>query len=187
MRLFLAIDLDEALRDSLFTTAAPMRVTEPALAWIAAAKLHLTLNFLGETEEARVETLTGALDAVAARHRPFEMRLHGVGAFPNFRRARVVWCGVESEPRLELLHHDLELVAHECGFELEGRAFRPHVTLARVRHPMNDERGRALRRVARTVEFSGAQHVAHLTLYESLLEPTGARYRRLHAATFDGR
>lgn len=187
MRLFLAIDLDEALRDSLFTAAEPMRAAEPTSAWVAAPKLHLTLEFLGEAEEARVQPLMRALDAVAAPQRPFEMRLHDIGAFPNFRRARVVWCGVESEPRLELLHHDLELAAQECGFELEGRAFRPHVTLARVRRPIGEERGRALHRVARTVEFRGLQHVAHITLYESLLEPAGARYRRLHAATFDGR
>jgi 2'-5' RNA ligase len=187
MRLFLAIDLDEALSDSLFAAVEPMRAVEPALAWVAAPKLHLTLKFLGETSDEGVDKLVGTLDAVAARHRPFEMRLHGIGAFPNFRRARVVWCGVENEPRLELLHHDVELAGAECGFELEGRAFRPHVTLARVRHLLSDERGRALRRAARTVEFGGAQHVAHITLYESLLEPAGARYRRVHAATFDGR
>ena len=68
------------------------------------------------------------------------MVLQGIGAFPNFRRARVVWIGVEQEPRLELLHHDLELACEQEGFEVEGRPFRPHITLARVRVPLPIER-----------------------------------------------
>ena len=62
----------------------------------------------------------------------FAMQLAGFGAFPNFQRARVVWTGVQHESRLELLHHDVEVASGEEGFELPGRAFRPHVTVARA-------------------------------------------------------
>jgi 2'-5' RNA ligase len=109
-----------------------------------------------------------------------------VGAFPNFRRARVVWIGVEHEPRLELLHHELELACHDLGYELEGRPFRPHITLARVRSPLPLERARPFARAARDVAFTATQEVAALTLFGSTLAPAGARYRRLHAAPLEG-
>src|SRR4051794_41692980 len=109
------------------------------------------MKFLGDVDDAGAERLVAAADGVAARHRPFELTLGGVGAFPNFRRARVVWMGVESEPRLELLHHDLETVCSDAGFEVEGRPFRPHITLARVRAPMTLDRARPFARAARRV------------------------------------
>jgi 2'-5' RNA ligase len=87
---------------------------------------------LGEQPEERVADIEAAIAGVAALHRELLMTVGGLGAFPNFRRARIVWMGVEHEPRLELLHHDVELACERLGFELEGRPFRPHLTLARV-------------------------------------------------------
>jgi 2'-5' RNA ligase len=115
------------------------------------------------------------------------MSLGGFGAFPNFRRARVLWLGVEGDARLELLHHDVELACEAAGVPVEGRPFRPHVTLGRIRSPIAVERARALARAARGVPFSATQHVAAITLFDSVLAPAGARYRRLHAAPLGGR
>jgi 2'-5' RNA ligase len=186
VRLFVAIELDDALREALGHAIAPLRVAEPELAWVHVEKLHLTMKFLGEVDDAGAARLAAAADAVAERHRPFEMTLGGVGAFPNFRRARVVWMGVESEPRLELLHHDLEVACGDAGFEVEGRPFRPHITLARVRVPLPLERARPLARAARRVAFASAGAVRALSLMESSLASSGARYRRVHAATLGG-
>ena len=86
-----------------------------------------------------------------------------------------------------MLHHDLELACERQGFEVEGRPFRPHVTLARVRAPLSVDRWRAVARVARTVRVKATVLVEHITLFESTLAPTGARYRRLHAASLGGR
>jgi 2'-5' RNA ligase len=143
------------------------------------------MKFVGDPSGRAVERLAHAADRAAARHRSFPLILAGVGAFPNFRRARVVWVGVESDPRLELLHHDLELACAEEGFEVEGRAFRPHVTIARVRDPLPIERARPFARAARTIAFSGAQDVRSLTLFDSTAT-AGAGYRRVHAAPLGG-
>lgn len=186
MRLFFGIELDDALRMALDHATAPLRAAEPELAWVRPEKLHLTMKFLGEVDDVGAARLAAAADAVSASHRPFEMTLGGVGAFPNFRRARVVWMGVESEPRLELLHHDLELACREAGFEVEGRPFRPHITLARVRAPMTLDRARPFARGARRVAFAASSEVRALALLESTLGSSGARYRRLHAATLGG-
>lgn len=187
MRLFFAAELDPGIAEELESAISPLRALEPSFAWVAPEKRHLTLRFLGEVDEVALPGLLALTDRIAATHRPFDMDLGGIGGFPNLRRARVLWTGVEQEPRLELLHHDLELALEELGYELEGRPFRPHVTVARVRTPLDVERGRALARAARKVAFSATQHVAALTLFDSVLGPSGARYRRVHAATLGGR
>ena len=187
MRLFFAIELSVGVTASLDAATEPMRAVAPDLAWVDAQRRHLTLKFVGESPDEALPGLVAVADAVAASHRPFELALHGAGAFPNFRRARVVWAGVEAEPRLELLHHDLELACLDAGVEVEGRPFRPHVTIARVRTPLSVERARSLARVARSVRLQATQQVQAITLFESTLAPSGAHYRRVHVATLGGR
>ena len=187
MHLFFAIELSAGVTASLDAATEPMRAVAPDLAWVDAHRRHLTLKFVGESPDEALPGLVAVADAVAASHRPFELALHGAGAFPNFRRARVVWAGVEAEPRLELLHHDLELACLDAGVEVEGRPFRPHVTLARVRTPLTPDEARALARAARKVAFSAAQDVAALSLFDSVPTPAGTHYRRVHAATLGGR
>src|SRR3954469_19746206 len=84
VRLFFAIELSDAVRLALDHAVAPLRVAEPDLAWVREVRLHLTMKFLGEVDDRGASRLATAADAVAARHRPFEMTLGGVGAFPNF-------------------------------------------------------------------------------------------------------
>jgi RNA 2',3'-cyclic 3'-phosphodiesterase len=187
MRLFFAIELGESILDLLERETAPLRDEAPDLSWTSREKRHLTLKFLGDVSDDGASRLIDAAERAAARHRAMEMAIGGIGAFPNFRRARVVWIGVEQEPRLELLHHDLEIECERVGFEVEGRPFRPHVTLARIRTPLAVERARSLARVARSVRVRATELVEHITLFESTLAPSGARYRRIHAATLGGR
>ena len=186
-RLFVAVELPSGVRDGVEGAIAGLRAMEPALAWTAPHGRHITVKFLGDVAANRVDAVARMIDAVAQAHRPFAIHLARLGAFPNFRKARVVWLGVEHEPRLELLQHDVELAAAAIGFELEGRAFRPHVTLARVEPLLDVDRARGLARSARKVDFTASVDVAELTLFESTLAPTGARHGRVHAATLGGR
>lgn len=186
MPLFFAIELHDDLRGALHHAVAPLRAAEPDLAWVRPEKLHLTMKFLGEVNEEAVETLARAAGAVAVNHRPLDLTLGGIGAFPNFRRARVVWMGVASEPRLELLHHDLEVACGEAGFEVEGRPFRPHITLGRVRAPLTLDRARAFARAARRVAYAASDEVRALALLESARGSTEAGYRRVAAAPLGG-
>jgi RNA 2',3'-cyclic 3'-phosphodiesterase len=187
MRLFVAIELGQGTREALGVAVAPLRADAPELAWVPNEKLHLTMKFLGDVPDERLPAVVGMVDGVARAHRAFSMELGGLGAFPNFRLARVVWLGVEQDARLELLHHDLELAGEREAFEVEGRAFRPHVTLARMKASLDAERARRFAGVARAVDFTATVEVAEITLFESTLAPAGARYRRIHAATLGGR
>ena len=187
MRLFFAIELADDVQDLLDDATASLRAEAPELAWIDREKRHLTLKFLGDVADDALPRLAEAADCAAAKHGPLEMSVHEIGAFPNFRRARVVWIGVEQERRLELLHHDLELACERAGFEVEGRPFRPHITLARVRDPLPADRMKAFARMARSVRVRAIVPVERITLFESTLAPSGARYRRLHSAILGGR
>jgi 2'-5' RNA ligase len=152
------------------------------------ARLHLTLKFLGDQAESVAGAVSGAMDDIARRHRPFSVSVGGaIGAFPNFRRARVVWMGIEREPRLELLHHDVELACESLGFELEGRAFRPHLTLARVKERTEEGALRKLARASKGVTFEEEVSIASVDLMQSTLNPKAARYERLHSAALGPR
>jgi 2'-5' RNA ligase len=190
VRLFLAINLEPELRRDVIEATSPLRDAAPALGWMDETRLHLTLKFLGAQDAAAVAPLCDAMSDVAAHHRSFAMRIAEIGAFPNFRRARVVWMGIDREPRLELLHHDVEVACQRLGYEVEGRAFRPHLTLARVRDRADVETMRRLSRAGKQVTFESETTVRSIDLMKSNLDRAsagaGGRYERLHAAPLRG-
>ena len=159
-----------------------LREAAPDLAWVREPLIHLTLKFLGEQPAEMVSQLQQSIDGVAARHRELVMELEGVGAFPNFRRARVVWLGIMPEARLELVHHDLEVACERLGFEVDGRPFRPHLTLARVKRGLGEPAARALSRAAKTVDFHSEFVVRSIDLMRSEMSPLGPTYTVLHEA-----
>ncbi len=182
MRLFLAINLPPDVRRDIVAATAPMRDSAPDISWVDESRLHLTLRFLDDQPAETADAIGAATAKVAAGHREIVMRLAGMGAFPNFRRARVVWMGVEQDPRLELLHHDVEVACETLGFEVEGRPFRPHLTLARVKDRLPEERARALSRAARRVDFSTDVVVRSLDLMRSEPGVGGSRYTTIASA-----
>lgn len=182
MRLFLAINLADDVRRAIIDGTASLREAAPEIRWVDDTRLHLTLKFLGEQPEDVVRGVSDAMDRVAQRHRSFTISVGDIGAFPNFRRARVVWMGIPHEPRLELLHHDVEVACEGLGFELEGRSFRPHLTLARVREETPEATLRTLSRSAKRTTFAATAHVDSIDVMRSNPGRAGPRYERLHAA-----
>jgi 2'-5' RNA ligase len=182
VRLFVAINLPHEVRREIVAATSAVRDTAPELSWVREPSLHLTLKFFGEQPAERLEAIQGAVAAVAGRHRELLMTLGSIGAFPNFRRARVVWLGVEHDPRLELLHHDVEVACERIGFEVEGRAFRPHLTLARIKQPLDEPRLRALSRAAKQTDFRTDFIIRSIDLMQSEPGPAGSVYTTLLSA-----
>jgi len=133
VRLFIAVNLPDDIRTTLYDVTAPLRSAAPDVRWVPADRIHLTVKFLGEHPETAVTPLLEALDGIARKYDPILMELGGLNAFPNLRQPRVVWLGVRADPKLELLHHDVETACEELGQPMEGRPYRAHVTLGRVR------------------------------------------------------
>lgn len=178
----MAINLPPELREEVHAAAAPLREEAPWVSWVPAEKLHLTIKFIGERPPEVLPALCDALIAAAGRHTVMDLALGGVGAFPNFRRPHVVWLGVEPHPRLELLQHDVEVACERHGIEVEGRAFRPHLTLGRVQGRPTPEAARALAGARRGVTLRREMPVESVDLMRSELLAGGARHTVLAAA-----
>lgn len=176
MRLFLALELGLRERKAIRQATAPMRAAAPEASWVWEDNLHLSVKFFGEQPESAPADISRVLASVAAAHQPFDLRISGLGAFPNLRAPRVVWMGVQHDPRLELMHHDVEATCAANGYALDARAFRPHITLARVREELPLANARALAAAARAVVYKGVQQVGALSLLESTLAPGGPKY-----------
>lgn len=186
MRLFLAINLPPDERRAIRRATTAMRDAAHGVAWVGEERLHLTMKFLGEQPDAALAPLCETLAEVAAKSRSFDMRLGGLGAFPNLRAPRVVWMGVEHVPPLELLQHDVERACHGLGYELDGRAFRPHITLGRARDRMRRDEAKALARAAREVRYASTVNARTLDLMASELLAEGSRYRVLAELSLGG-
>lgn len=184
MRLFLAINLPPKLRDQMLGAVQLLREAAPKLSWARADQFHLTMKFLGEQPDSLVDQLGSALAAVAARHGMPLLHLGTVGAFPNFFAPRVVWMGVAPDPRLELIHHDVETACGSVGLPIDGRPFRPHITLARVRDDQRADRAmlEGLSKAASVVEFEADVIGRSIDLMRSELLPNGARHSILMSA-----
>jgi RNA 2',3'-cyclic 3'-phosphodiesterase len=183
VRLFLAINLPPEVRHAIAEAAAPLRAAAPELSWIREPQIHLTVKFLGEQPDEIAPKIIEAMNVVGSRNRVVDVEIGGVGAFPNFRRPRVVWIGVSPEPKLELLHHDVESACESLGLPLDGKPFRPHLTLARVKpRAAKSEAMRNLARAARNVSYVEEVVISSIDLMESELTTVGSRYRLLSSS-----
>ena len=171
MRCFVAVDLSDEAREAIAAAQARLRAAGPRadVAWVDAAKLHLTLKFLGEVAESALAGLRATLDEVADRHAAFALVAGGMGGFPSRTRPRVLWAGLTDGLReIGRLAADVERACAALGWAMEARPFRGHVTIGRVRSP------RGLSRVVNalgTLENArfGAWTVREIVLYRSHL------------------
>jgi 2'-5' RNA ligase len=116
-----------------------------------------------------------ALNVVAGRHKAFALRLQGTGAFPSERSPRVLWIGVAAGPELAAIQADLEAELEREGFAREGRAYKPHLTLGRVKG--RDRLDKAMAELEKHREEDlGGMTVRKVALFESRLRPDGAEY-----------
>ena len=190
VRCFVAIELSEEARRSIGGLVAGLREAEVrGLRPVNPDGVHLTLKFLGDVAVSQVDGIAVALEGVAADARPFGLELRGVGGFPDLRRPRVLWVGVGGDVEaLQRLYSAVEEALSPLGFPPEGRAFTPHLTLARLRDGTSpEERARAAARLtSQAWEEGAAVPVGGVSLMRSTLRPGGAVYARLRWAGFGG-
>lgn len=186
-RTFIAVELDAALRAALSRIEASLATAAPSLRWTDAAKLHLTLAFLGELDDVGVQAAIAATRAAAADTRPFRVALAASGYFGSRRAPRVVWAGVGGDTRalLAAQRHLADALAAR-GFPREQRPFAPHLTLARVKLPLAPaELARLLAAIERPdPPATAAMTVAGISVMKSDLAREGALYTRLAHCPF---
>jgi len=177
VRLFLAINLPDATRGVVWRATAPLRAAAPSVAWVREGLYHFTVKFLGECSAVRTAQVQVAVAQVAARHTPVTMQLQGAGAFPNFRRPRVVWIGTADARGMERLSSEVDEAMQVLGFPRETRAFTAHLTVGRVKRELDRNEGVALERAAHAVDLGAFASAASVDLMASELSPSGPQYR----------
>lgn len=176
MRLFLALNLDHAQRTRIHGDLTAVRDTAPDVRWMRPDQLHVTLRFLGEVPDKDVSEIATAARAIAARHRPFTIDLEGLGAFPHWRRPRVIWLGMREAAPVAALATTLEHASRALGFTPEERPFQGHLTIGRITRPLASGRAPVLERVARGFAGTYPVSVRTVDLMQSQLAPGGSIY-----------
>ncbi len=175
MRLFIAVNLSSEVRERLAAVQDRLRRAQADVSWVRAENIHVTLKFLGEIEEKRLDRIRPALLEVVRGSAPFRIRVSGLGSFGG-RVPRVVWVGVEEgvEP-LSQLSKGVEAALARLGVPKEKRGFTAHLTLGRVRSPKNAEALLAALGETEAGPF-GSVEVIQIDLMQSELRPTGSVY-----------
>jgi RNA 2',3'-cyclic 3'-phosphodiesterase len=172
MRLFVAIDLPEAVKDELLT----MRDSFEGVRWVKREQFHLTLRFIGE---ATLDSIKFALATVSAS--AFEMQLRGIGKFPETDRRppRILWVGIAPNPPLLILAASIDAALEAVGITSSEQPFSPHITLARIK---SSHVGIAAFFTKHQTYQSKYFPVQSFVLYSSVLDPQGSIYQ--HEAVF---
>ena len=181
-RLFIGVQISPTLQTDLkqvYTKLKQMaQAREYNIRWSPEENWHITLQFLGNTEEALIPKISDALDEVARNYQSFTVRASGVGGFPEERHARVIYAGVSKTQDLLNLQSSIEEATQHLGFTPEDRDYSPHITLGRLRSAgsISDLISPFVRK-----KFEDFQ-LTELTLYESTLRGTFPHYEPIHRA-----
>jgi 2'-5' RNA ligase len=180
MRIFIALDIPSDVRAGLTKYMDRARLLAPEARWARIEGLHVTLKFVGEASEARVDEMKAALVSVKAA--PFAVHFTGVGFFPNQKAARVFWAGVDGGDQLPRLASTIDAALEKLGCPRETKPYHPHLTLARTS-------ARPLRELqpllADPPPQFGTMTAREFFLYQSQPQKGGSKYTRLERFALD--
>jgi RNA 2',3'-cyclic 3'-phosphodiesterase len=188
MRIFIALDIDDAIRARLEVFLNGVRGFAPEARWVRPESMHVTLKFIGEKPSDAVEGITQALGVVRAG--AIEISFRGYGFFPTSKAPRVFWVGIGASPELAALAKSVDEATAALGVPREEHEFSPHLTLARrggsgaPHWRKGDREDPAFQRLQEKLAAMPALEFGTMTareffLYQSQLMPGGARYTKI--------
>ncbi len=179
MRTFIAIEMTSDIKAGMKELQDKLRASGADVAWTRPDGVHLTLKFLGEVDAATVDSLGAALEEAVKGTAPFTLDVRGTGVFPTPKSPRVVWLGLEGGiEALAALYEKVEAVCERLGFRREGRPFKPHVTLGRVKSLRGRESLMKALAGFEKVEL-GTIEADVVSVMKSELRPSGAVYTEM--------
>jgi 2'-5' RNA ligase len=185
LRSFIALEVPAGIQNALASTTASLRkaLPRPLVRWVEPNNVHLTLIFLGDVATVRLEQLADALRDEALAHKPFELSVSGLEAFPHARKARIIWIGLAAPPGLATLVRGVQSAAARLGFAQEERPFSPHLTIGRVGQHVSETDLQRIRAALEETSIGviGTFRVEVLQVFKSELKPGGPVYTRLYA------
>jgi RNA 2',3'-cyclic 3'-phosphodiesterase len=186
-RVFCAIELPAQVRARLEDHVRRLRkeVPDAAASWSRVENIHLTLKFFGNVEVKRIARISEAAERVARQFSTFQIGIGETGVFPKPSRPQVLWIGVnDPSGQLSALQEKFENECAAEGFEKENRAYRPHLTIARLRKP---EGARQLAEAHLQMKFEPVDvELKELVVFRSELSPKGSKYTVISAADLRG-
>ena len=202
MRVFVALDIPEEVRAAIGALIEKLRPTSRIARWVRIEGIHVTLKFIGEIPPEKIEPIKASLSQIQFTKFPgggsagsppnaIELKFRGVGFFPNERRPRVLWAGIEAGAELGALAAAVETSLEPLGIAKEQRIFSPHLTLARFDTARHTPGASAFDRLHETISKAGplefgSSIASEFHLYQSILKRGGAEYTRLATFRFVG-
>jgi len=185
LRAFLAIEPPETVRQAMASLQSRLKYSlSGAISWVRPEGIHLTLKFFGNIAQTDIVRISAAVGPVAARFAPLNLEVRRLGLFPDSRRPRVLWLGLEGDlSALKALQKDCDGELTHYGFSREDREFRAHLTLARIKSTKGLSGLDRLLTKGETYE-AGRFQASGMTLFRSQLTPQGAIYSELGAYPF---
>lgn len=185
IRTFIAIELSDKVCKKIQGIQSELKpLIKARVSWSKLENIHLTLKFLGDVSLDKVDSVKEELQKVSRKHSPFKMSIGGIGTFPNFRRPRVIWIGVNRGSKQVIqLAESVEKAMTKLGFSEERHSFTPHLTLGRIKQRVN------LEDIETKLEKYDKPNIPivqvdRLGLIKSELRPKGAVYTTLQEFTF---
>jgi len=174
-RLFLAIDITPgaALTDAFDNVRHTLRMEK--INWVRKDQMHLTLAFLGDTEEDIIPDMVAEIETAVTSYPSFKLTLAGLGIFRNIHDPRVIWVGCEAEKELHRIKVDTDKVLSSFGFETEDRPFSPHLTLGRIKFLRQPNHLSQLIGMYKDTVFQ-SENIRQVVLFESRLTTDGPEY-----------
>ena len=177
IRCFIAIALPQEIKIGLEQYIRSLRKISPDIRWVRAENIHITLKFLGEIEQDLLDKVEFSLKSISEVFQPFYIYLKGSGSFPNEKRPRIIWVGIEALQNNLLLkiYNWIENRLETLGIKKEQRKYTPHLTIGRIKFPQNMNK---LFQYMKQYPFQGEQFgVKEILLMQSLLKPSGVEYK----------
>jgi 2'-5' RNA ligase len=177
LRSFIAIELPETVKSAFVELQGELKKTGADIRWVKPENIHLTLKFLGNTEES-TDSIVDVIKGTCSRFEPVTLEIRGVGVFPNVKSPRVIWAGMNCNTALAEIRISIEEGLFSLGFERDSRKFSPHLTLGRFRSSQG--RRPLMDKIELLKDKSyGMIHAETVVLMKSDLAPGGAQYTRL--------
>lgn len=178
IRAFIAVNISDDQRRSVDELLGKVKGYDVRVKWVDVGNLHVTLKFLGDTDEKILPDMYAAIEDSLTGEESFDLSFDGLGCFPNLNRPRVFWVGIENGfSNLKELSRKVEGAVRPFGFEPEKRKFSAHLTIGRVKDPRNID---LLTTDYGRMEFAaGASKISNVVFYQSTLRPSGPMYTPL--------
>jgi RNA 2',3'-cyclic 3'-phosphodiesterase len=177
-RVFIAVKVDpDDLLLRMISTLQSLLAAEK-IKWVDPVNVHITLAFLGDTEEKKIKAIAGMLKDKCSGFQEFDFKLAGAGVFKNYRDPRIIWAGITSQDKLCALENKIAEGLKSIGFVIEERQYKPHLTLGRIKSCRDTENLKSVLEEYRDKLFQ-VVHVNEIILFESILSQTGPIYESL--------